>query len=154
MSAVDELHAAIAAFLRRQRPTAPQPAAEHVPGLPLPRRRTASPPVEEREVAIYARTATMTQGNRTALESQIAACRAYAVQRGHLDLVIYQEVMGGDTLNRPRLAELRAAIAHGWVRAVLVTTTDHLTRDPLLLAALRAEWVAAGVALVAVMGEQ
>jgi len=136
---VEELHAAIAAHLRCQRPAPPG-------------RRADPPPREEREVAIYARAATMTQGNRTALESQIAACQSYAARRGQLATAIYQEVMGGDTLDRPRLAALRAAIAHGWVAAVLVTTPDRLTRDPALFAALRAEWAALGVAIIAVMG--
>lgn len=138
---MDELHAAIAAHLRQQRRTVEprRPLSER----PMPR--------EEREVAIYARAATMIQGNRTALEAQIAACRAYAAERGDLALAIYQDVMGGDTLERPRLAELRAAIAHGWIATVLVTTLDRLTRDPVLLGALRAEWGALGVAIIAVM---
>ena len=64
--------------------------------------------------------------------------------------MIFMEVAGGNTLNRPRLAELRATIAHGRIGTVLVTALDRLTRDPLLLGTLRAEWEAHGVTIVAV----
>lgn len=95
----------------------------------------------------------MTQTDRAMLAGQIAACRAYAARHELLRIAIYQAVIGGDRLERPRLAELRAAIAHGEIGRVLVTTTDRLTRDPLLFELLRTGWAALGVAIVAVTGE-
>ncbi len=139
---MEELHAAIAAHLRRQDAETPlRQRVDHGYG-------------RVREVAIYARSATMTHADQAALEGQIAACRASATRQGLLRVAIYQEVIGGDTLDRPRLAALRAAIAHGWIGTVLVTTPDRLTRDPLLFELLRAEWAMLGVAIVAVMEAQ
>ena len=136
---MDDLHAAIADFLRRQRPG------------PRPDRRRPDPrPVAVREVAIYARVATLAQGAPDTLDMQVAACRAYAAARGDTIGLTYREVADGLALDRPHLAELRAAIAHGWVAAVLVTAFDRLTSDPLLLQALAAEWAAAGVDIVVV----
>lgn len=135
---MEDLYAAIAAHLRRQRAKTPQ-------------RRRDDPPSEVREVAIYARVATAAEGGSSDLDAQVDACLAFARSRGDTDTLSFREVAAWDTLERPRLAELRSAIAHGWVAVVLVTTLDRLTRDPVLLGALRAEWAAMGVAIVAVM---
>lgn len=140
---MEDLHAAIATYLREQR-RRPEAVGQC---------RHEPPPREIRQVAIYVRAATMTQTDRAILESQVASCRAYAALHGQADPLIYREVMGGDTLERPRLAELRAAIVRGRIGTVLITTFERLTRDPVLLAALRAEWGMMGVAIVAVMGE-
>jgi site-specific DNA recombinase len=135
---MDELHTAIAAFLRRQRSGPPAG------------RRPDPRPAEVREVAIYARVATVAQGAPTTLDMQVAACRAFAASRGETVGFTFREVAEGLTLDRPRLAELRAVIAHGWVSLVLVTGHDRLTRDRGLLLALTAEWAAVGVAIVVV----
>lgn len=134
---MDELHASIAAFLRRQRTG--------------PARGRADPrPATVREVAIYARDVGALRGESVALDAQVAVCLAYAAACGETVDLIYREVAEGVTLERPRLAELRAAIAHGWVGTVLVTGFDRLTRDSTLLLALAAEWAAVGVEIVVV----
>lgn len=135
---MEELHAAIVAHLRRQRSEMPRRAD---PGT-----------VRVREAAIYARVAPTTQGGATVLEAQVAVCRALAETRGDTVALVYRELADGDTLERPRLADLRAFIARGWIATVLVTTLDRLTADPVLLGALRAEWGVLGVAIIAVMG--
>lgn len=137
---MDELHAAIAAFLRRQRPG------------PTTRRRPDPPPAPVREVAIYARVTGPLPDSAVPLSVQIAACRVFAAACGAMVGLVYAEVAEGVSLDRPRLAELRAAIAHGWVDTVLVTGFDRFTSDSTLLLALAAEWAAVGVAIV-VVGE-
>ena len=137
-------NAAIAAHLRRQDAETPQ-------------RRQADPGSSRlREVAIYARVAASSPhaGVDTDLDAQIAACQAFARQRGQDAALVYREATDDDTLERPRLTDLRAFIAHRWIATVLVTTLDRLTGDPVLLGGLRAEWAALGVAIVAVMGKQ
>jgi len=62
----------------------------------------------------------------------------------------YREVAHGMTLDRHQLTALRAAIAHGWLTAVLVTGLDRLTCDTELLQALCAEWAATDVRIVVV----
>jgi len=138
---VEHLHAAIAAHLRRQRSELPR------------RRRTDPPPARVREVAIYARVATASPGASADLDAQVAACTAFASGHDEAIALTYREVAAGATLDRPRLADLRTFIAHGWITAVLVTTSDRLTHDPMLLGALRAEWNVLGVAIIAVMGQ-
>ena len=135
----DELHNAIADYLRRQYPGSPR------------RRRNDPPPAAEREAALDARVASI-RGWSTDLEGQVAACRAHARARGDEVVLIFREVADGLTLDRPRLAALRAAIARGWIATVLVTGLDRLARDPQLIAALEAEWAAGGVALVVAGG--
>ncbi len=73
---------------------------------------------------------------------------AIAASRGDTVGFTYREVADGPALDRPRLTELRAAIAHGWVAAVLVIAFDRLTSDSTLLLALAAEWAAVGVDIV------
>lgn len=118
---MDELHAAIAAHLHRPR-----------------------------ETVVYARVARSLPGDPGSLDAQIAACREYARAHGPGRFMIALEVAEDDHLERPQLAQLRAAIAHGRIGTVLVTTLDRLTGDPVLLGALRAEWGALGVAIVAI----
>ena len=132
---MDELHAAIAAFLRTQRPG---PAA--------------ASPVGPRGWAIYARVAGPVDREGGALHAQIEACRAYALARGDPVRFTFAETADGLTLDRPRLRMLRDAIARGWIATVLVTSTARLTPDPRLLQVLCDEWEAADVAIVVVGG--
>lgn len=128
---MEELHRAILDYLRAQHPRPSRPS-------------------RGREVAIYARVATVGQHEMAGLDDQVAACLRHPRATGEAVELVYREVADGDTLVRPRLAELRAAIAHGRVATVLVTGLDRLARDPALLAALLAEWAAAGVHVVTV----
>jgi predicted site-specific integrase-resolvase len=135
---MEDLHAAIATFLRRQRPG------------PAPHRhRSDTSPAEVRETVIYARVAGTDRSEAAALDIQIAVCRAFAQVRGATCSVVFADVADGLDLERPRLAELRALIARGRVGTVLVASTDHLTPDRGLLLALAAEWEAIGVNIVA-----
>jgi DNA invertase Pin-like site-specific DNA recombinase len=132
---VDELHAAIAAFLRAQRT-----------------RPTVASPVGPRGSAIYARVAVPTDREAGSLQWQVEACRAYALARGEPVRFTFAETADGLTLDRPQLRMLRDAIARGWIAAVLVTSTARLTPAPRLLRVLADEWEAAGVAIVVVGG--
>jgi site-specific DNA recombinase len=137
MSAVDELEAAIAAHLRGAR-------------LKQSRHRDYSASRDAREAAIYARVSPLADDAARALDAQVAACQDAASSLGVSAPLIFADIAGGDTLDRPRLAELRAAIARDWVEMVLVTGLDRLARNPALLAALTVEWSATGVTIVAI----
>ncbi|HEY8598537.1 MAG TPA: recombinase family protein [Thermomicrobiales bacterium] len=136
---MEDLHAAIAAFLRVRHP-----------GTPPRRRRTDAPPAETRELAIYARVAGTTPAERVALSAQIVACRDAA---GDTRIgLVFADTVDETGLERPKLTELRTAIRRGWITTVLVTSTARLTPDPRLLRVLADEWEAAGVAIVVVGG--
>ena len=126
---MEDLHAAIATFLRRQRR-----------GLAPHRSPSDTPPAEVRETVIYARVAGRDRSEAAALDLQIAVCQAFAQARGARCSVVFADVADGLDLERPRLAELRAMIARGRIGTVLVTSTDRLTPDRGALFALTAEW--------------
>lgn len=99
---------------------------------------------------IYARVSTDEQGNNYSLPSQIAACRAYAERNGFTIVAEVQDVASGAKLDRPGLTRIRNMIRAGDSTALIVYTSDRLTRSLAHSLLLREELKAAGVALHAV----
>jgi site-specific DNA recombinase len=86
----------------------------------------------------------------TSLDTQEAACRALAAERGYNVLAghVYREVYSGATLHdRPALAELRAAVARREVSALICYDLDRLTRKQTHIAILAEECENAKVAM-------
>jgi site-specific DNA recombinase len=105
--------------------------------------------VATQRAAIYCRLATASQDPDT-LDAQEAACRRYAAERGHAvdEAHVYREIAGGLRLtDRPRFAELRAAIQRGEIGIVIAERPDRLTRDLTTFATIVAECEQAGAAL-------
>jgi len=103
------------------------------------------------KAAIYCRVSTEDQEREgTSLGSQLRACLkraeelAFETGEGH----IFQEVWSGLTLERPKLTNLRDRARQGEISAVIVYSTDRLSRDPVHLLLLADEFEKKGVALI------
>lgn len=129
----------------------------NVSRIPEPRkrrRRGATAPRAEGRAALYVRVSTAEQAdpglNGGSLESQEARCRALCEARG-LDVarVFIDGGQSGGTLDRPALAELRAAVAAGDVAVVVVYAVDRLSRRQSDTLALLEEFEAGGAGLAA-----
>lgn len=102
-----------------------------------------------KRAAIYVRVSTATQEQHgSSLETQEAACRAYAADQGFFvdEAQIYRETYTGTELwDRPRLTDLRAALRAKSVDLVIAYAIDRLSRDPVHLGVVLSEAEHAGV---------
>lgn len=107
------------------------------------------------DVAIYCRVSTAGQeAEGTSLDTQEAACRAYAAERGYAVAEVYREVFSGAELwARPCLSELREAVRRGEVEAIIAHAVDRLSREQAHLYILDHECERAGVELLFVTEE-
>lgn len=106
-------------------------------------------------VATYARVSTDGQEkDGSSLETQEAACIAYANKHGWEIVQTVRETGSGATLDgRPKLSQLRAMIRAGAVDVVLVYALDRLSRDSDHRGVIRYELGQAGAALDSVTEE-
>ena len=93
------------------------------------------------QAAIYVRVSTGAQEtDGTSLDTQEAACRAYAAQQGYEVAEVYREVHTGTELwERPKLSALRMALREQKVTVAIVYAIDRLSRDPVHLGVLLSE---------------
>jgi site-specific DNA recombinase len=125
--------------------------------IPQPRkrrRRGATAPAAEGKAALYVRVSTAEQAdpglNGGSLESQEARGRALCEARGLTVVRVFIDAgQSGGTLERPALADLRAAVAAGEVAAVIVYAVDRLSRSQADTLTLLQEFEAAGAGLMA-----
>jgi len=81
--------------------------------------------------AVYARVSTERQERQQTIDSQLAALRAWACERGHQlaeEHVFRDEGYSGGRLDRPGLDALRDAVRDGAVGLVAVLSPDRLAR--------------------------
>ncbi|MDP9364381.1 MAG: recombinase family protein, partial [Chloroflexota bacterium] len=99
--------------------------------------------------ALYVRVSTTRQeDDGTSLDTQEAACRAFAAEKGYAVAGVYREVhSGADLFERPRLSELRESVRRREVDAVVAYALDRLTRNQAHLGLLLTEADHAGVAV-------
>lgn len=100
--------------------------------------------------ALYLRVSTRTQEDGSSLETQEAACRAYAIERGYTidERHVYQEVFTGVELwERPQLTRLREAIRQKQIGVVVCYAIDRMARDPVHLGVVLSEADHKGVAV-------
>ena len=95
---------------------------------------------------IYCRVSTAGQAeNGTSLQSQQAACEAYAQGRGYtVDQVVLESFSGAELFDRPKLNTVRETIRQGGVGVLLAFAVDRLSRDPVHMAILLQEVERAG----------
>src|SRR4051794_18796996 len=97
---------------------------------------------------IYTRVSSVGQEDNYSLETQEAACRAIAVERGWEVAGIYRDVHTGTELfERQGLAALRESVRAGNSTIVLAYALDRLSRDQAHLGFLISEWDHAGARL-------
>jgi site-specific DNA recombinase len=106
-------------------------------------------------VAIYNRVSTDGQEkDGSSLETQQAACTAYAKERGWDIVQVVRETGSGATLDgRPKLSNLRSLIRSGAVDVLLVYALDRLSRDSDHRGVLRYELGQVGATLDSVTEE-
>jgi site-specific DNA recombinase len=99
--------------------------------------------------AIYCRVSTVSQKEEgSSLETQAAACRAYAAERGWHVVGVYGEVHTADELfERAVLGRVREAVRNREVDVVLAHALDRLTRNQAHLGVLVSEADHAGVGI-------
>jgi site-specific DNA recombinase len=107
--------------------------------------------------AIYVRVSTAGQeADGTSLDTQEAACRAYAVEHGYTvaERNIYREThTGAELWERPRLSALREAVRAEALDAVIVYALDRLSRKQAHVAIIADECERAGSVLLFVTEE-
>src|SRR3712207_897690 len=81
--------------------------------------------------AIYVRVSSIQQEqDGSSLDSQEAACRAYAEQLGYTVVAVHRETFSGGSFHeRPLLGELRLAVRSGAVDVVVAYAVDRVSRD-------------------------
>src|SRR4051812_4550739 len=106
-------------------------------------------PTPALRAAIYVRVSSVSQEqDGTSLQTQGAACRAYALAHGYSvdDADVYREVFTGTELwERPQLTRLREAVRRREVTVVVAYAIDRLARDPVHLGVVISEAEHAGV---------
>lgn len=101
--------------------------------------------------AIYVRVSTDKQAEKgLSLEVQDRACRKLGQELGYEVEVFRDEGKSAKNLKRPAMQAMLGAIRAKRFAAVIVTTTDRLSRDTIDSLMLRREWSKAGVKLYAV----
>src|SRR6266511_3278084 len=105
----------------------------------------------EKRAAIYTRVSSVEQEEEgTSLDTQEAACRRFAAERGCLveDGYVYREVFSGTVLReRPRLSVLREAVRPRGITAVICYALDRLSRNQAHIYILAEEFEEAGATL-------
>src|SRR6266571_100579 len=95
------------------------------------RAMTGSPSGKARVAAIYARVSSERQREQATIESQLAALRELAAERGLIvadELVFADEGFSGASLARPALERLRDRAAEGCFEVLLCHAPDRLAR--------------------------
>ncbi len=107
-----------------------------------------------RRAAIYCRVSSAGQEDNSSLDTQEAACRAYAAERSCVVVEVYREVHTGTELfDRLQLSALRDAVRRRETDVVLAYALDRLTRNQAHLGFLLSEWDHLGVRLELVTEE-
>src|SRR5262245_31873814 len=99
--------------------------------------------------AIYVRVSTDRQEEEgTSLDTQEAACRAYATEHGYAIIAVYREVWAGaEYRERPQLTALREAARAGAVDIIVIYAIDRLSRNQTHFAVLWDDFQHVGVRL-------
>ena len=102
---------------------------------------------------IYARVSTDEQTKGYSLQTQIEACKNYAIERGYRLLETFSEDYSGATLDRPKLNAVRDFIAQEPIDVVIVYDVDRLARKSVYQALIEEEFLKAGALVEYVIGQ-
>lgn len=96
--------------------------------------------------ALYLRVSTNPQEDEgSSLETQQAAVETYCHEHALIPESVFKESWSGLTLDRPKLEELRELARRRLIDAIVIFSTDRLSRDPVHLLLLLDEWDKLGV---------
>jgi site-specific DNA recombinase len=101
-----------------------------------------------KKAIVYTRVSTEEQAERGySLQSQIKACREYALDNSMNIVAEITDDYTGSTLDRPGFNELESFLARKEARIVIVTEEDRLSRNAANTLAIYEEWEEAGIEL-------
>jgi site-specific DNA recombinase len=106
-----------------------------------------------KQSVIYARVSTDEQTKGYSLQTQIEACKQYAVQQGYIVLHIFSEDYSGASLDRPELNNVRDFLAKEDVDVVIVYDVDRLARKSIYQALIEEEFLHDGAIIEYVIGQ-
>ena len=102
---------------------------------------------------IYARVSTDEQTKGYSLQTQVEACKQYAVEKGYIVLRIFSEDYSGASLDRPELNNVRDFLAKEEVDVVIVYDVDRLARKSIYQALIEEEFLRDGAIIEYVIGQ-
>ena len=102
---------------------------------------------------IYARVSTDEQTKGYSLQTQVEACKQYAVEKGYIVLRIFSEDYSGASLDRPELNNVRDFLAKEKVDVVIVYDVDRLARKSIYQALIEEEFLRDGAIIEYVIGQ-
>lgn len=103
---------------------------------------------------IYARVSTDEQANKGhSLQSQIDACRHYALEKRLVVVAEYKDEVSGAILDRPGLDELRERVVSDKIAIIIVYDLDRLSRKPIHQLLLEEEFAKRGAQVHYVLGQ-
>lgn len=128
----------------------PSPATNAPATLgPTPIGPLAPMPTPKPRAVIYIRVSSDLQEGNASLDTQAAACRKYAEDRGYSVVGVYRDVWSGAEYRfRPQLTAMRESIRRGEVDAVIAYAVDRLSRDSTHLGVLYDEAEHHGAAML------
>jgi len=125
------------AFSGPERPTGARPKKNKMKGN-----------IMNKNAIVYTRVSTEEQAEKGySLESQIKACRKYALDNGMNIVAEIKDDYTGSTLDRPGFNELKSLLVRKEANAIIVTEDDRLSRNAANTLAIYEEWEEAGIEL-------
>ena len=106
-----------------------------------------------KQSVIYARVSTDEQTKGYSLQTQIEACKQYAVQQGYIVLHIFSEDYSGASFDRPELNNVRDFLVKEKVDVVIVYDVDRLARKSIYQALIEEEFLRDGAVIEYVIGQ-
>lgn len=102
---------------------------------------------------IYARVSTDEQAKGYSLQTQIDACKRYAMEQGYVVLGIFSEDYSGASIDRPELNKVRDFLATENIDVVVVYDVDRLARKSIYQALIEEEFLRDGATVEYVIGQ-
>ncbi len=108
-----------------------------------------TPETTPKRAAVYVRVSSDGQEDNASLDTQAAACRRFAEERGFAVVAVYRDVWAGAEYRfRPQLTAMRESIRGGELDAVIAYAVDRLSRDSTHLGVLYDEAAHHGAAML------
>ncbi len=106
-----------------------------------------------KRAVLYARVSTDEQAKGYSLQTQLEACRNYAIERGYTVTAEFKDDISGASMDRPGLNELREFIATDATSVIVVYDVDRLARKSVYQMLIEEELNRAGAIVEYVIGQ-
>lgn len=95
----------------------------------------------QKRAIVYARVSTDEQTKGYSLQTQVDACKSYAIEQGYILLEVFTEDYSGATIDRPILNNVRDYLSENKVDVVIVYDVDRLARKSVYQALIEEEFM-------------